>query len=218
MSAPPPKPDVSRAEAARAAYSQLIADIERFGETLRARFPTAIACRLGCAGCCQQHLTILPIEAARLGDYVAALDAPTQARLRQQAQATRRREDALFRDGPPRPTTFPPEPEQSVPCPALVDGACAVYPARPALCRTHGFPLLYVDDDEESGLLDVCPLNFADDAATITHRDVFDMTIVNARLVAASLAFDAESERRSIAEIILSATDDLSAADDACGP
>ncbi len=197
--------------AARAAYDQLIADIERFGEMLRARFLTAIACRLGCTGCCQQHLTVLPIEAARLREYVAGLDAPTRARLRRQAQATLQREAALFRDAPPQPTTFPPEPERSVPCPALLDGACAVYPARPVLCRTHGFPLLYLDDDEESGLLDVCPLNFTDDEATITHRDVFDMTVVNARLVAASLAFDPEGERRSIAEIILSAPDESGA-------
>ncbi|MCS7078560.1 MAG: YkgJ family cysteine cluster protein [Chloracidobacterium sp.] len=205
MSVPSPTP-----EAARAAYDQLIADIERFAAVLRARFPTAITCRLGCTGCCQQHLTVSPIEAERLREAVAALDAPTKARLRRQAQATQQREAALFRDAPPRPTTFPPEPEQSVPCPALLDGACAVYAARPVLCRTHGFPLLYLNDDDENGFVEVCPLNFADekDEAAITHRDVFDMTLVNMRLAAANLAFDAEGRRRSIAEVILVATDD----------
>ncbi|QUW03153.1 YkgJ family cysteine cluster protein [Chloracidobacterium validum] len=195
-------------EAARAAYDQLLADIERFAATLRSRFPTAITCRLGCTGCCQQHLTILPIEAARLREHVAALDAPTQARLREQAQATRHREADLASTVTPNGTlTFPPDPERNVPCPALVNEACAVYPARPVLCRTHGFPLLYLDETtEDGGLLDVCPLNFTDGEAEISHRDVFDMTIVNLRLVAASLAFEPDGERQSIADVILSAT------------
>lgn len=200
-------PPSSRPEAARAAYDRLTADIERFAAVLRARFPTAITCRLGCTGCCRQHLTVSPIEADRLRRFVAALDAATKARLRRQAQATRQREALLFRDAPPQPTTFPPEPEQSVPCPALLDGACAVYPARPVICRTHGFPLLYLDDDD-NGLLEICPLNFTDDEAAVTERDVFDMTLVNTRLAAANLAFDAEGGRRSIAEVILTATDE----------
>ncbi|MGQ9897524.1 MAG: YkgJ family cysteine cluster protein [Acidobacteriota bacterium] len=175
------------------AYHQLLADIDRFAAVLRRRFPTSITCHRGCTGCCQQHLTVLPIEAAALHEYVSGLDAPTQARLRRQAQVTR------------RPETTPAAP---TPCPALLDGACAVYPARPVLCRTHGFPLLYLDEDDPSqGMLDVCPLNFTDDTAAITHRDVFDMAVVNTRLVATSLAFDVAGERQFMADIILAATE-----------
>ncbi|QUV99508.1 YkgJ family cysteine cluster protein [Chloracidobacterium sp. MS 40/45] len=195
MSEALPSTEPSPETAPHAAYRQLLADIERFAAVLRQRFPASITCRLGCTGCCQQHLTVLPIEAAALREYVARLDAPTRARLRQQAQAAREQEMA------PMPTT------PAVPCPALVDGACAVYPARPVLCRTHGFPLLYLDEDDPTGgILDVCPLNFTDDTATITHRDVFDMTVVNTRLVAASLAFDPTGGRQFMADIILAAT------------
>jgi hypothetical protein len=185
-------------EMAWAAYRQLLSDIEQFAVVLRRRFPTSITCRLGCTGCCQQHLTILPIEAAALREYVASLDAPTQVRLRQQALAAREQETASA------PTT------PAVPCPALVEGACAVYPARPVICRTHGFPLLYLldDDDPTSGILDVCPLNFTDGTVAITSGDVFEMTVINTRLVAASLAFSADGERQFIADVILAATND----------
>ncbi len=196
MSEALPLPEPSPEAAPHAAYRQLLADIERFAAVLRRRFPTSITCRPGCTGCCQQHLTVLPIEAAALREYVARLDAPTRARLRRQAQAVREQETAQVPAVP------------AGPCPALVDGACAVYAARPVLCRTHGFPLLYLDEDDPTGgILDVCPLNFTDDAATITHRDVFDMTVVNIRLVAASLAFDPNGERQFMADIILAATE-----------
>ncbi len=195
MSEALPSPEPSPEAAPHAAYRQLLADIERFAAVLRQRFPTSITCRPGCTGCCQQQLTVLPIEAAALREYVSRLDAPAQARLRRQAQAVREQEAAPSPAVPPGP------------CPALVDGACAVYPARPVLCRTHGFPLLYLDEeDPTSGILDVCPLNFTDDADAITHRDVFDMTVVNTRLVAASLSFDPTGGRQFMADIILAAT------------
>lgn len=199
MSEARPLTELPPESAPRAAYRQLLADIERFADVLRQRFPTSITCRVGCTGCCQHHLTVLPIEAAALREHIATLDAPTQARLHQQAQAARQQEtEAALAQTDSAPT---------IPCPALVDGACAVYPARPVLCRTHGFPLLYLEEDDPTGgILDVCPLNFTDDAVTITHRDVFDMTVVNTRLVAASLAFDATGAREFMADIILAAT------------
>ncbi|MCD4813307.1 hypothetical protein K8S19_06400 [bacterium] len=43
-------------------------------------------------------------------------------------------------------------------CRFLIEDACAVYPARPIICRTHGIPLDYPDREG----VDVCPLNFRD--------------------------------------------------------
>jgi len=37
---------------------------------------------------------------------------------------------------------------------------------------------------------------------------VFEMTVINTRLVAASLAFSADGERQFIADVILAATND----------
>jgi Fe-S-cluster containining protein len=198
-------------------YRRLITDIDRFGETLGLRFPSEITCHLGCTGCCQQHLSVFDIEAANLRDFIRSLDDKRKARLRAQALATLAREATLTEQDPAPARQFPPDPATAVPCPALIDGACAVYDARPVICRTHGFPLFYSDEETDEAFLDVCPLNFSeseDDLESLTSRDVFDMYLVNLRLADANLALLAAAAepieqipRRSIADIILSATD-----------
>jgi uncharacterized protein len=205
-------------------YRQLLTDLDRFGETLAMRFPVEITCHLGCTGCCQQHLSIFEVEAANLRAFIATLPEKRKAELRARAEATLAREaDFEARDVPP-PDEFPPEPDRAVPCPALIDGVCAVYDARPVICRTHGFPLLYIDEEAEEALLDVCPLNFAesgDDLDALTRNDVFEMNLVNERLVRANIDHlkatrgDAKTslERTSMADIILSATNTPDATD-----
>ena len=83
------------------------------------------------------------------------------------------------------------------------------------ICRTHGFPLLYVDEDVHQAVLDVCPLNFTEAEDTLdalTEAEVIPMTDINEHLVRANLAFLQNTtggtanalNRRSIAEILLS--------------
>lgn len=42
------------------------------------------------------------------------------------------------------------------------DGACSIYNDRPLICRSHGLPIAYLDDeqDEPVNLVSYCPLNF----------------------------------------------------------
>ncbi len=42
-------------------------------------------------------------------------------------------------------------------CPLLLDDGCMLYDARPIICRTHGLPILTVNENERH--IDVCPLN-----------------------------------------------------------
>jgi Fe-S-cluster containining protein len=201
-------------------YRQLLTDLDRFGEMLAMRFPVEITCHLGCTGCCQQHLSVFQIEAENLRAFISSLPEKRQAELRERARATLAREaDFAARQVPP-PDEFPPEPERAIPCPALIDNACSIYEARPVICRTHGFPLLYIDEEAEEALLDVCPLNFSeseDDLDALTRNDVFEMNLVNERLVTANIAHlkatvghaKGSLERTSMAEIILAATADL---------
>ncbi|WP_162148807.1 YkgJ family cysteine cluster protein [Alkaliflexus imshenetskii] len=43
-------------------------------------------------------------------------------------------------------------------CSLLQNHSCTIYPSRPFICRTHGLPLLYMQDDE--WVLSHCELNF----------------------------------------------------------
>lgn len=114
--------------------------IEAFTARVNERYPQELACRAGCDDCCKRDLTVTAIEAERIARLVAGLPAEERAALGERAA-----------DGPS--------------CVALEsDGRCAVYAARPVVCRSHGLPLRYVEPPPAGRralpLLDVCGKNF----------------------------------------------------------
>jgi Fe-S-cluster containining protein len=45
-------------------------------------------------------------------------------------------------------------------CLFLSDGTCQIYAHRPSICRSHGLPILNMDEEGENMELSFCPLNF----------------------------------------------------------
>jgi hypothetical protein len=177
-------------------YQQLINEVERVSARLAARYGAHLVCRAGCSGCCQHHLSLFPVEAAAVRRAVGALPAATQARIRQQAREVRAREAQ----------------GQPVACPLLVDDRCAIYEARPLMCRTQGLPLLFEAADG-SPEVDFCPLNFTAPGATDEldedHLVPLDrlnlkLALVNLHYVRATGLPDAASgARTAISDIVL---------------
>lgn len=66
-------------------------------------------------------------------------------------------------------------------CVLLRDGLCAIYGARPLICRTQGLPLGYVDEEREAVEVSACDLNFADDYA-FGYDELLLMDRFNTRL------------------------------------
>ena len=62
------------------------------------------------------------------------------------------------------------EPSIGGSCIFLKDHVCQIYEHRPIICRTHGLPLLFMNDDQWE--LSVCELNF-------TNFDDEDFTVEN---------------------------------------
>lgn len=91
-------------------------NIEGFRARVEPKYQQMLACKAGCDMCCHQDLTVFPVEAQRVADYVATLDPDVRKRAWIRAQ---RGEHCAF----------------------LLDGLCAVYPVRPTICRTHGLPV-----------------------------------------------------------------------------
>ena len=69
-------------------------------------------------------------------------------------------------------------------CSLLVDDACALYPYRPLICRTHGLPLLYLTEeyndagiqikaDDPEWQISWCDLNFTEVSEEMME-DIFD--------------------------------------------
>jgi len=100
-----------------AAVTALHQEIDELVAPLVERHLPRLQCGRGCAECCQDDLTVLEVEAARLRECVG---------------------DAL-RGAVPHPTggcAF-----------LAADGACRGYAARPFVCRTQGLPLRWLEDD-----------------------------------------------------------------------
>ena len=126
-------------------YRGLVKKVDGFFARVQTRYRADMQCGAGCWDCCQSSLTVSPLEAEALRQFLAGADEALRARLAARAQALRGTEG---------------------PCPALdEDGRCAVYPARPIVCRTHGVPMrvpgrLPVVADAPDVELRVCHLNF----------------------------------------------------------
>lgn len=108
-------------------------EVEREARRLHVLHADRLACTRGCSSCCQDDLTVFPVEAEVISTRYAGLLA---ASVPHPAGA------CAFLD------------EQ---------GACRVYDARPYVCRTQGLPLRWLEEDDEGPveLRDICPLNEA---------------------------------------------------------
>lgn len=144
----PTGPGPTRPELA-ATLVQLRRRVDAHFDAAVARSPSAFQCGPGCEACCHVRIGVFAVEAAPIRDALAELavrDPGLRARIRHQAD----------------------DPGHADRCALLVDGRCAVYDARPLICRSHGLPIA-AEPLATSGKPDVplridhCPLNFQDE-------------------------------------------------------
>nr|WP_258539282.1 YkgJ family cysteine cluster protein [Dissulfurirhabdus thermomarina] len=147
-------------------YLALRGRVDALCRRIRERYGRFIACRRGCHDCCTE-LSVFPVEAAALADAFARMP-PGPAR------------EAVAAAGPGG-------------CPLLVDGACALYEARPVICRTQGLPLLLDDAPSEAGAAPAvafCPRNFRG-VTDLAGDAVISLRRLNTALAAVNLRFAA---------------------------
>ncbi len=141
-------------------YLSLIARIDRFAASVHARYPMQMTCHPTCAECCQAGLTLVMVEAIAVG---RALGIEVDRILLQAGQPPLHTEGKCALLGP--------------------DNLCRAYEARPIICRTHGLPLLYPDQEG----LTICEKNFHE--VTPHNSAILDMSAVETALFAANLDF-----------------------------
>jgi len=128
----------------------------------------AITCHAGCDACCHRRFSVTRLEADVIRAHLRAMPAGARAAIARHASA----------NDPAR-------------CPALDDGGrCAVYGARPLICRTHGLPLRFADDGRRHlAVVDACPKNFVgEDLASIDPSTVLDQRTLSTILGALDAA------------------------------
>ncbi len=117
-----------------------------------------IHCKPGCTDCCHHLFQISEIEAARVSGFVKKLSGSARTLLEERARRYRDARDATMRRyGFIDARGNLPSPETRLACPALIEGRCWLYDARPLICRKYGMPLV---DPREPGRVFACELNF----------------------------------------------------------
>jgi uncharacterized protein len=165
-------------------YRKFVTQVDALCNGIKGALHEHILCAEGCSACCAS-ITIFPVEAA-------ALNAALELLSTEEADAIRRHVKE-FADG-----------ER---CPLLLRHRCLLYAARPIICRTHGFPILYTENDKRR--MDCCPLNL-ERCESLPGSAVIELDRLNTILVAINSLFISQAgqtsdlpERLSIAEAIL---------------
>ena len=153
------------------AYLTFVAKVDAFVHQAHAGQSSFLQCGYGCDGCCRVRRSAYTVEIDTIRQYVSALPQERQ-------DALQIRRETLDASGESR-------------CVFLEDdGGCAVYPARPLICRTHG-PAVLLPDSQ----LAWCELNFVGlepsnvlaqiDAGTILDVNLLNQTlaIINAQYI-----------------------------------
>lgn len=72
-------------------------------------------------------------------------------------------------------------------CNFLEDGICTIYIARPIICRTHGYPIIFEEDGKQKA--DCCPMNFTDIDENLSSNAFIDIDKINNLLYSINTLF-----------------------------
>ncbi len=88
-------------------------------------------------------------------------------------------------------------------CAFLKNHSCTIYRHRPIMCRTHGFPLIYANDNDEYEL-SACELNFTEfDFEDFTMENTLPQDKYNSKLFLLNREFIAEFTGKKYGEMDL---------------
>jgi len=125
-------------------YHEIRSNIDHHIQQLENKHLTDMACKKGCDMCCL-NFDVFPIE----------FDAIKK-------QVSEEYPDVLTQD---KPSNIGEK------CIFLQDHQCTIYTARPIICRTHGYPLLYMNESGDQWELSHCELNFTEVDEDYFHEE-----------------------------------------------
>ena len=146
--------------------------VDRKGSGLIARNRARLHCKVGCAACCVDGITVFELEADRI----------------------RVMHPELLRAGQPHLAGACALLDET--------GACRVYADRPYVCRTQGLPLRWIDRGPdgvgEAEYRDICPLNelALEPIEALARTDCWSIGPVEEALRALQASLDGGAERR----------------------
>lgn len=140
-------------------YRSLIERLDAHDKKLLEKYGSHITCSSGCSSCCILQ-SVFPVDAYVIYRAVKSGDIEISSLKFDETDGR-----CVFLDG----------------------GLCSVYPVRPVICRTHGYPVL-VD-----GSVDFCPENFRG-LNSIESEYILDLEYLNRALASINILFQKETE------------------------
>jgi Fe-S-cluster containining protein len=136
-------------------YRALRKKVDDIASSLSRQHAAHLMCKKGCDLCCMDY-SILPVEFYFILDELKSGGFKT--------------ENLILTD------------KDTGDCIFLKDHACAIYESRPLICRTHGLPLLYTNNDGEWEL-STCELNFTNfDFDDFSEKNTYPQDTFNSKL------------------------------------
>ncbi|MFH0812083.1 MAG: YkgJ family cysteine cluster protein [Pseudomonadota bacterium] len=166
-------------------YQNLFSKVEEFRVDILQTYGEHVLCKYGCTECCQQNLSLFPIEFYFLWQGFTLLPESIKRSLRYRVS------QGIGKDSS---------------CLLLHEEGCLLYDFRPIICRTHGLPLSVFDRGQERR--DCCPKNFAEySLELLPKRDLLNLERLNTILVAINVVFTYQAKiesgiRLSMAELV----------------
>ncbi|MCK3684851.1 YkgJ family cysteine cluster protein [Maribellus sp. YY47] len=164
----------------RDTYEALRDKIDTLSAKLEKEHKNHLMCKAGCDLCCMDY-SIFPVEFYHIRN--------------------RLKESNYLHTVPPT------NDEES--CVFLKDHQCTIYEERPIICRTHGLPLLFQNEDGD-WVLSACELNFTDfDMDEFTDKNTFPQDKFNSQLFMLNKEFISNFEEKKYNEFDLIPMKDL---------
>lgn len=169
-------------------YLPILRELDAWQAAARTAHPGVIPCGRGCSACCHGPFDISVADAAVVAAAIAALPEATRRPIlvRAAAQLDQMQSLAPDFDHPWDVSTLGEEAFDALcealadePCPCLDDtGSCAIYAARPMVCRIMGLGLSSTAGGE---IPNACPIQEDFPAYAALHAQPFDLTSWEAR-------------------------------------
>ncbi len=155
-------------------YKVLLNEIDNHSKALEKEHSDEMVCKAGCDMCCMDY-SIFPIE------FYSILNDIKSAGLHPETTEVQNENVCVF----------------------LKNHVCTIYEQRPVICRTHGLPLLFMNDDSEWEL-SVCDLNFTEfDFGNFSLENTFPQDKYNSKLFLLNKKFISEFDKKKYSEFDL---------------
>lgn len=164
-------------------------NVSQFFERFFEKYQSHMRCGKGCSSCCQDGLTVFPIEAERIFGWWIGLDASVRERIKAQWSDVLRPESTA----------------QS--CVFLSENQCTIYESRPVVCRSQGLPLKISVEKQNDGVseiemeLSICDLNFIDGETLPDSREWLDLDRLNILLTIAQRQWNEDESTVEMIEL-----------------